>query len=308
MSAEDRREQVITAAVSVFARSGYEGATTAAIAEKVGVTQPYLFRLFPTKKDLFLAASGRNMENTLHLMREAAGGKTGHDALEAMGVAYLGKLVDDREWLLMQLQTFAACHDPDIQRQTRNCIEQLWNDVESMTGLPIEDRVLFFAKGMFSNVIAAVGRLDGTDSQWNEVIEALGKHVIRVPDGGVVIMPGDHDRLAGAAASGAADEGGARSLRFSAVGACPFGLVDEVGFPRSTDSTDPADPTDAADPAASPDPDRDGADASESFARTGHRADGTGTGRTSTDPRGAAPERAEAEATGGSDAAPVTGG
>jgi AcrR family transcriptional regulator len=173
MSAEDRREQVIKEAVTVFARSGYEGATTAAIAERVGVSQPYLFRLFPTKKDLFLAASERNMNDTLHLMREAAGGKTGCDAIDAMGDAYQEKLTTDRDWLLMQLQTFAACYDEDIQQQTRRNMQQIWDEVDKLTGLSIEDRVIFFAKGMFCNVIAAMGRIEGVDPQWSPIIEAL---------------------------------------------------------------------------------------------------------------------------------------
>ncbi len=177
MSAEDRREQVIKAAITVFAGSGYEGATTAAIAARVGVSQPYLFRLFPTKKDLFLAASARNMDDTLRLMRDAAGGKTGHDALEAMGDAYQEKLVTDRDWLLMQLQTFAACYDEDVQRQTRRIMQDTWAEVEQLSGLPIEERVIFFAKGMFCNVIAAMGRIDGEDPQWMPIIEALGSSI-----------------------------------------------------------------------------------------------------------------------------------
>ncbi len=176
MSAEDRREQVIKEAITVFARSGYEGATTAAIAERVGVSQPYLFRLFPTKKDLFLAASERNMKDTLNLMRDAAGGKTGGDALEAMGDAYQEKLLSNRDWLLMQLQTFAACYDEDIQQQTRNIMQDIWGEVEMLSGMPIEDRVIFFAKGMFCNVIAAFGRIDGTDPQWTPIIDALASH------------------------------------------------------------------------------------------------------------------------------------
>jgi AcrR family transcriptional regulator len=176
MSAEDRREQVIKEAIVVFARSGYEGATTAAIAERVGVSQPYLFRLFPTKKDLFLAASERNMHDTLNLLREAAGGMTGCDALDAMGDAYQEKLISNRDWLLMQLQSFAACYDEDVQQQTRRMLQDIWSEVETLTGLPIDERVIFFAKGMFCNVIAAAGRIDGEDPQCTPIIESLASH------------------------------------------------------------------------------------------------------------------------------------
>jgi AcrR family transcriptional regulator len=182
MSAEDRRVQIITEAITVFARSGYEGATTTAIAERVGVSQPYLFRLFATKKELFLAASERNMNDTDDLMREAAGGMTGVDALEAMADAYQEKLQSNRDWLLMQLQSFAACHDEDIQQQTRACLQAIWATVEEITGLPVEDRMLFFAKGMFCNVIAAAGQVGGEDTQdpqWAPILEALSAHAKR---------------------------------------------------------------------------------------------------------------------------------
>jgi AcrR family transcriptional regulator len=182
MSAENRRAQVISEAITVFARFGYEGATTTAIAERVGVSQPYLFRLFATKKELFLAASERSMAQTDFVMRESAGGKTGREALKAMGMAYQEMIQSDREQLLMQLQTFAACHDEDIQRQTRWCLQRIWETVEELTGLPIEDRVIFFAKGMFCNVIAAAGQVDGeggADPQWALILEALQQHTVQ---------------------------------------------------------------------------------------------------------------------------------
>ena len=176
MSAEERREQVIGEAIAVFARFGYEGATTAAIAARVGVTQPYLFKLFPTKKDLFLAASRRNMVDTLNFLRDAAGGLTGRDALGAMGEAYSEKLKSDRSWLQMQLQSYSACEDEDIQRQTRHCLQDLWNGISALaTGVSIEEVVTFFATGMFCNVIAAVGRAGGDDPQWTPILDAIAR-------------------------------------------------------------------------------------------------------------------------------------
>lgn len=173
MTAEDRREQVIDAAIGVFARRGFEGATTAEIASKVGVSQPYLFRLFPSKKDLFLAASERNMDDTLGLLRSSAGGKAGREAMHAMAEAYQEMLESNRDWLLMMLQSFAACHDEDVQRQTRTWLQQIWREVESLTGLPNVDRMLFFAKGFLCNVMAAATPSGVEDPVRNEVIAAM---------------------------------------------------------------------------------------------------------------------------------------
>jgi AcrR family transcriptional regulator len=176
MTADERREQVVREAITVFGRYGYEGATTDAIAKRVGVSQPYLFRLFPSKKDLFIAACEHNLQDTLGMFRSVAGEKTGHDALEAMGCAYQEMLYTNRDWLLMQLQTYAACHDEDIQRKVQHCLQELWREIETISGMPIDDRVIFFAKGMFCNVIAAAGRIEGADPEWQPIVEALGRY------------------------------------------------------------------------------------------------------------------------------------
>mgnify|MGYP006170551165 CR=1 FL=1 len=85
MSAEERRESVIRAAMSEFARGGYHGTSTEAIAKRVGVSQPYLFRLFPGKKAIFLAASARCLEDTRKVFEKASEGLHGEEAL--LGIA-----------------------------------------------------------------------------------------------------------------------------------------------------------------------------------------------------------------------------
>ena len=54
-SAEERREEIVAIAIEQFALNGYKGTSTEAIAREAGISQPYLFRLFKTKRDLFLA-------------------------------------------------------------------------------------------------------------------------------------------------------------------------------------------------------------------------------------------------------------
>src|SRR3954452_9887942 len=55
MHAQERRRQVLEAAMRAFARSGYAGTSTDAVAREAGVSQPYVVRMFGTKLDLFLA-------------------------------------------------------------------------------------------------------------------------------------------------------------------------------------------------------------------------------------------------------------
>src|SRR4051812_22671828 len=88
MSADERRQSAVRAAMAEFARGGFEGTSTEAIARRVGVSQPYLFRLFPSKKAMFLAAMQHCFETFTDRMREAAEGRSGKEAIVAMGESY----------------------------------------------------------------------------------------------------------------------------------------------------------------------------------------------------------------------------
>ncbi|HXQ18129.1 MAG TPA: TetR/AcrR family transcriptional regulator [Acidimicrobiales bacterium] len=174
MHADERREQVLGAAMAVFAHDGYEGTSTEDVAKAAGISQPYLFRLFDTKKALFIAMVERGFGAVGQAFRQAADGLTGEPALEAMGDAY-GQLLANRDLLRIQLHAYAASEDPDIRAVTRRSFADLWRLVTEISELPEERIVLFFAKGMLLNVIAA---MDATD---------LGEAWVRAclrPDGG----------------------------------------------------------------------------------------------------------------------------
>src|SRR3954453_22159104 len=72
LSADERRADVVEAAVKAFAAGGLHGPSTEDVARLAGVSQPYLFRLFGTKKDLFLAAVDRAFERIQSAFEEAA--------------------------------------------------------------------------------------------------------------------------------------------------------------------------------------------------------------------------------------------
>jgi AcrR family transcriptional regulator len=164
MSAEERRESVLEAAVAVFAARGLAGASTEDVARSAGISQPYLFRLFPTKKALFLALAERCFQRIEAAFTEAAGERTGEEALEAMGKAY-EQLLEDRTLLLLQMQVYAACEDPEIKDAARAGFKRLWALVERLSGVPYEEVVSFFAMGMLLNVAAAMD-LPPLDEQW----------------------------------------------------------------------------------------------------------------------------------------------
>jgi AcrR family transcriptional regulator len=164
MPAEQRRELVLGEAMAAFAAHGYAGTSTEEVARRAGISQPYLFRLFPTKKALFLALVERCFRRVREEFAAAAGELTGEEAMMAMADAYEA-LLDDRILLLLQMQAYAACEDPEIRDVTRTEFRKLWEQVERITGLPYQTVVDFFAVGMLMNVAAAMN-LPEVDERW----------------------------------------------------------------------------------------------------------------------------------------------
>jgi AcrR family transcriptional regulator len=172
MSAADRREMVLAAAQIEFGANGLQGASTEAIARRVGVSQPYLFRLFPSKKAIFLAAVDQCYERLSARFGAAAEGLTGEPALEAMGRSY-NELLDNRELLQMQLQMWAAaCQDAEVRRAAQRGMSRLWEQVERISGADQMRIMQFFASGMLLNVFAAL-ELPRIKEQLGEALTGL---------------------------------------------------------------------------------------------------------------------------------------
>lgn len=123
-----------------------------------------MFRLFPTKKALFLALVPQGFQRVSDTFTAAAAGLTGEDAFIAMAESY-HRLLEDKTLLLMQLQAYAACEDLDVRAVTRAGFKSLWTLVERLTGMPFERVTEFFAMGMLMNVAAALD-LQAVDERW----------------------------------------------------------------------------------------------------------------------------------------------
>src|ERR1700729_4424567 len=106
MSGPERRSQVLGIAAGEFANHGLHGASVEGIAHEAGITQAYVFRMFGTKKALFLELVGAAFDRFSDGMADAAGAARGRSALALMGTRYYESL-SDRTTLLLQLQGFA---------------------------------------------------------------------------------------------------------------------------------------------------------------------------------------------------------
>ena len=137
-----------------------------------------MFQLFGTKKDLFLAVVRHGFERTRIAFEVAADRydrgelpSACDNALGAMGFAYM-RLLADRTLLLVQLQAYAACGDPDVRTAVRERVR--CGSIATSPGGPgasPEEIHHFFAEGMLLNVGAAV-RLEGEPTTWT--LDKLG--------------------------------------------------------------------------------------------------------------------------------------
>jgi len=168
LSKDERRREIVEAATREFAVGGLHGTPVEAIAKQVGVSQPYLFQLFGTKKELFIATVRRTFERTVAAFRTAAA-EAGEDAdtgavLLSMGLAYQ-RLLEDRSLLLMQMQAYTACEDEEICEVVRDEMLRLVSFVQSASGAPDATVREWLAYGMLMNVVAAMD-LTEVDADW----------------------------------------------------------------------------------------------------------------------------------------------
>ncbi len=155
-TSEERREQVIDAAVKEFAAHGFHATSTTAIAKRAGISQPYIYALFPNKHELFLAVNRHVVDRIRRAFLDAArGGANPEERLHAMGHAYM-ELLAERDQILVQMHAHAAAGDPALREPVRDEFVRLTEDVRRMSGASEEQVMEFMAKGMLLNVVAAL--------------------------------------------------------------------------------------------------------------------------------------------------------
>ena len=194
--ASERRDALIDAAIHEFAHGGLHGTPVDKIARRVGVAQPYVFSLFGSKRDLFLAAVERGFELVAETFAKSAEefdpatAPPDMDVFNAMGQAYTELLESNRDYLMLQLQSYAACDDEVIRDRVRAAYARLVTEVERLSQADSERIDEFFRYGMWMNVAAAMGLEDlSAGSDWMRE-EAAGQPPSRSTTSGT---PSDAD-------------------------------------------------------------------------------------------------------------------
>jgi AcrR family transcriptional regulator len=167
--AAERRDALIDAAVEEFAHTGLHGTPVDRIARRVGVAQPYVFSLFPTKRDLFIAAVERCFGRVKQIFEGAAAefdpatAEPGTTVLKAIGESYVQLLGADRLVLMLQLQAYAACDDEVIREHVSAAYAGLRQHIMDLSGTDPTTLDEFLAFGMYLSVQAAVSPEDLPD-------------------------------------------------------------------------------------------------------------------------------------------------
>jgi AcrR family transcriptional regulator len=152
LTAAERSEQLISAAVTAFSRGGYAGTTTDEVAHLAGVSQPYVIRIFRTKQALFIAAVQRACSQVDVHFRAAA---EREPTLESLGRAYDGLLAEP-ELVTLMLHGFTASADPAIGEPVRESFGRLYDTVRELTGCTAEEARDFFGAGMLLTCLGAM--------------------------------------------------------------------------------------------------------------------------------------------------------
>src|SRR6266496_139418 len=173
LTAEERREAVREAASAEFAAHGYERTSTEKIARRVGISQPYIFRLFGTKRNLFDAAVRRCLIETLEVFEHAAAGKHGQEALEAIAAAH-AEILHEGGRLVGRLRSSGACDDPETREIVREGYGKLVAFVERVSGLPPDQVVGFLGRALLVDLITALD-LARRPEPWSERILAAAR-------------------------------------------------------------------------------------------------------------------------------------
>jgi AcrR family transcriptional regulator len=178
-TADVRRATVVDRAVRVFARRGFHTTPVTAVADAAGISQAYVFRLFPSKVDLFVAA----LERAYALVRERlstaaseAGGGSPRDVLAAMGDAY-ADLVDERDLLMLQVHAQSAADVPAIRAAIRRGYGSVVEHARALSAADDDDLRRFLALGQLCQVVVAAD-LHGVDEEWARVLRGDGRDAV----------------------------------------------------------------------------------------------------------------------------------
>jgi len=166
MSGEDRREEIVAAATSLFAAHGYAGTTTDAVARAAGISQPYVVRLFGGKRALFVAVVDAAFDTVTSALADVPRTASHDERLAVMREAYR-EITGRRELALVIVQAVAAAaDDPEVRTVVQGHIRALHKTVWAAAGGDTDRVREFFGIMMLLNAVAAIDVPELLGPEW----------------------------------------------------------------------------------------------------------------------------------------------
>jgi AcrR family transcriptional regulator len=178
-TAESRRPIVVSAALDEFSRGGLHGTTVAKIAHAAKISPAYVFKLFPSKESLFVAALESCFDEILRALEHGADDspdRTPEAILHTMGGAY-AELIADRRLLMMQVHAQSVADIHEIGRALRSGLERITNFAKKRSRGSNDEVQHFVAYGQLCHLLVAA-RIDEYPAPWTAALS----HGIRHPD------------------------------------------------------------------------------------------------------------------------------
>jgi TetR/AcrR family transcriptional regulator len=181
MTAAERREAILDAAVEEIAAHGYAGATTAHVARRAGISQPYVFRFFATKKELYIAVLDRCTDRLLRGWEETAT-RPGESRLEALARSFLAALPERRNELKVKFSAYSDTEDAEIAEVLRHHLARIYRYIvheAERDGVPDPQAAAaaFVSRGYLINAAVSVGLYKAlTPGEWDAITR------VRPPD------------------------------------------------------------------------------------------------------------------------------
>jgi AcrR family transcriptional regulator len=156
---DERRTDVIDAALVEFGNGGFEGASTSAIAKRAGIHQPYIYAMFENKRELFLACNDALNERLLETFRETREpDESPLEQLNSMGASYR-EILETESWARCHLQVLASAGNPELRQPVREGFERLFAAVKKLTGATRRQVSEFFAANVMATAMDVLGSL-----------------------------------------------------------------------------------------------------------------------------------------------------
>ena len=184
LSSDERRRQILQAAIAVFGARGYEGATTDEVARAAGVSQPYVVRLFGSKENLFLAAIEDALGRMLVAFRAALAAHQADEerdsgiTAEKAAARRIGQAYVDLLAVRGLHQTLAHAYllgsHPVIGAAARRGFAEVWRFFRDEMGLDADEARAFMAEGMLISTMIGLRIVDdyGSDPQITELFRS----------------------------------------------------------------------------------------------------------------------------------------